>query len=163
MLLRPLSALLCAVALASCGEPPAAAPQGEVDPLAPLEALPACPAAPAPLREGVKGLIVPRRTIIQKVEAQKPLVNVTAFVPMTPAQFEATYKAMTGIEILISENEIYEAELLVSDGSYRNFIKATATCSTGSQLVVVVAPEVDAEGLPVPQGAATATPGTSSP
>lgn len=102
--------------------------------------------------------MLPAGSVVNSVTEQKPLVTVIAFVPLTPIEFEAAYPEMDGIEVLVTENEIYEAELLVSNGTHRNFLKATATCSTGSNLVAVVAPEVDAEGLPLPQGAATPRP-----
>lgn len=105
--------------------------------------------------------MLPPNSVISGVTRQDPLVTVMAFVPMTPVQIEAAYPAMDGITVLVTENEIYEAELLISNGAHRNFLKATATCSTGSQVMVVVAPEVDADGLPLPQGAA-ATPSPSS-
>ena len=64
---------------------------------------------------------------------------------------------MSDITVLLSENEVYEAELLVTNGKHRTFLKATATCAKGSQVLAVVAPEIAAKGLPVPQRA-TATP-----
>ena len=163
--------LALAAVLAGCaGEPaptsPAPAPSQSggaavTDLASPLTALPECPSAPAGKGEKVEGLVLPPGSIVSGVTRQDPLVTVTAFVPMTPVQLEAAYPAMAGITVLVTENEIYEAELLISNGSHRNFIKATATCSTGSKVMAVVAPEVDADGLPLPQGAA-ATPGPSS-
>lgn len=124
-----------------------------------LMALPDCPPPPPAADQQVKGLTVPDGTVVTKVEQQDPLTNVSAYTPMTPAQFERTYLEMAGVTVLINENEIYEAELLISNGTHRTFFKATATCRQGSSLLAVVAPEVDAKGLPVPQrAAATPTP-----
>ena len=155
-----LAACGCVAVLTACsGEPPATAtPQPTIDPLGPLTALPACPSPPAGRDEQVAGLVLPEGSVVTAVQAQDPLTTVQALVPLTPAQFEAHYATRDDLQVLITENEIYEAELLVSDGSHRNFLKATATCDSGSQVLAVVAPEVDAEGLPLPQGAATATP-----
>ena len=143
--------------LAGCSDPePALTKQG--DPLGALEALADCQGMPAGDAEAPEGLLLPEGAVIQKVSPQGPLVNVTAYVPLTPVQFEQTYREMD-VEILIAENEIYESELLVSDGTHRNFLKAAALCKKGSSVLAVVAPEVDAEGLPVPQrAAATPTP-----
>jgi hypothetical protein len=139
------------LALLACGDPqPQLNERG--DPLGPLEALADCEGLPAAEGEAPDGLLLPDGAIIQKVTPQGPLVNVTAYVPMTPVQFEQTYRDL-GVEILITENEIFEAELLVSDGTHRNFLKAAALCKEGSSVLAVVAPEVDAEGLPVPQRA----------
>lgn len=151
--LRIASLAAAVLALVACSdEQPALNAQG--DPLGPLEALAECDAAPDPGGEAPDGLLLPDDAVIQNVTPQGPLVNVTAYVPMTPVQFEQVYRELD-VEILISENEIYEAELLVSDGRHRNFLKAAALCKQGSSVLAVVAPEVDAEGLPVPQGGAT--------
>ena len=149
--------LAAALLVAGCSDPqPALTKQG--DPLGALEALADCQGTPAAEGEAPEGLLLPEGAVIQKVTPQGPLVNVTAYVPLTPVQFEQSYRELD-VEILISENEIYEAEMLVSDGTHRNFLKAAALCKNGSSVLAVVAPEVDAEGLPVPQqAAATPTP-----
>jgi len=153
----------CLLAMAGCAAEPSApaTPQPSIDPMGALEALPDCPSPPAGQDQEVKGLVLPEGSVVTSVQAQDPLTTVQAIVPFTPVQFEADYADRAGIDVLITENEIYEAELLVSNGSHRNFLKATATCSTGSQVLAVVAPEVDAAGLPLPQGAATASPAPS--
>lgn len=145
-------AVVVLLAAVACGQdqPAGSAPP---DPTGPLEALAPCTDLPDSTAESVDGLIVPERTIIQQVTPSDPLVNVGAYAPLTPVQFEQHYRNLDGIEILVGENEIYEAELLVSDGKYRNFLKATAVCDRGVQIIAVVAPEVHAEGLPLPQGA----------
>jgi hypothetical protein len=153
---RAAAVLLAVVLAGGCGQPePALTAQG--DPLGPLEALPECEAPPSPSADAPEGLVLPDSAVVQQVTPQDPLVNVTAYVPMTPVQFEQAYAELDGIEILITENEVYEAELLISNGTHRNFFKAAATCSQGSAIIAVVAPEVDAEGLPVP-AQATASP-----
>lgn len=153
---RPLAICVAVLLLVACGGSGTAADDGTSDPTGPLEALPACEDPPEAVTDQVEGLIVPDGVIVQQVTPQEPLVNVAAYVPMTPVQFEIAIAALDGITVLHSENEIFEAELLVSDGSFRNFLKASATCSQGAQLLVVIAPEVDAGGLPVPQQATTA-------
>lgn len=158
---RLVAALCLLLGAVACSGQPQAEPSGAAPlPTATageLLALPDCPSAPAAAAKRVEGLTVPDGTIVTKVQAQKPLTNVTAFTPLTPAQFEQTFLEMADVTVLLHENEIYEAELLVSNGTHRTFFKATATCKRGSSLLAVVAPEVDAKGLPVPQRA-TATP-----
>jgi hypothetical protein len=153
-----------AVALTACATPsdPAAQPSASADSVAAasdnvLGGLPECTTPATGSDETVAGLTVPDEFVVLKVEKQKPLTNITGFVPLTPAAFERSFATMKDITILLTENEVFEAELLVTNGSHRTFLKATATCSTGSTVLAVVAPEVDAEGLPVPQRA-TATP-----
>ena len=148
--------LAAMLVLVACSDPqPAVNAKG--DPMGPLEALADCDQTPAANGEAPEGLLLPDGAVIQDVTPQGPLVNVTAYVEMTPVQFQQTYDDR-GLEILVSENEIFEAELLVSDGKYRNFLKAAALCKKGSSVLAVVAPEVDAEGLPVPQGGGASPP-----
>ncbi|HVM21423.1 MAG TPA: hypothetical protein VM307_15795 [Egibacteraceae bacterium] len=147
-----MGAVLAGLALlAGCGGDPAPLVDEDLD--GPLEALPACTEPPVAVDEDVQGLIAPDGTVVTSANEQGPLVHVTGYAPMTPVQFERAYAELDGIEVLLTENEVYEAELLVSDGTHRNFVKASATCSEGSQILFVVAPEVDAEGLPLPQQA----------
>lgn len=157
---RFLAVVVAAYAVGACAEAgePATAPTGPAGLAASLPALPECPSPPPGIDADVPGLQLPEGSVVISTTDQKPVVNVSAFVPMTPAQFEASYRGLSGVTVLLSENEVFEAELLISRGSYRNFLKATATCEQGSQVLAVVAPEVDAQGLPLPQGAATATP-----
>ena len=167
MPLRPLAAVLAGVLLTACGGSATPAPSDGIGGAragvhqsptpSTLAALPACASAPAATRGDVEGLILPEGSVITKVTPQKPLVNVNAYVPLTPAAFEASFRDIDDVTILFSENEIYEAEMLISDGTHRNFHKATATCQRGSNVLAVVAPEVDAAGLPLPSRA-TATP-----
>lgn len=157
---RQLAALSAALLLASCspGAAPVPAPSAGASPTADtLGALPECTTEPVAIDTTVEGLTLPEGSVVTKVTPQKPLVNVNAYVPMTPAEFERSFQDRDGVEVLFSENEIYEAEMLISNGRYRNFHKATATCRRGSTVLAVVAPEVDAKGLPLPAGA-TATP-----
>ena len=161
MRLRLVVLLLAAVVATACGEP--AAPAPDLDTTGPLTALAPCQSPPASTTEAPEGLIVPDGVVVTKVTPQKPLINVAAYVDMTPVQFEAAFKSMDDITVLMSENEVFEAELLISDGTHRNFLKAAATCQTGSQLIIVVAPELKAKDLPTPQGAATAPSPSPSP
>ncbi len=152
------AAFACAAAalLSACSDGgPAPASQATNDP---LSALPPCATAPAGVDEDVDGLLLPDAAVTTQVTRQDPLVNVSGYVAMTPEALQLSYADRDDIEVLLSENEIFEAELLISDGDHRNFIKATATCQQGSQVLVVVAPEVDAAGLPVPQGAGAPPP-----
>jgi hypothetical protein len=166
MPLRPFAALLAGVLLTACSGGASPAPSdgaggsagvNESPTPSSLGALPACASPPAAVPAEVEGLVLPEGSIITKVTPQKPLVNVNAFVPLTPAAFEVSFREIDDVTILFSENEIYEAEMLISNGTFRNFHKATATCQRGSTVLTVVAPEVDAEGLPLPSRA-TATP-----
>ncbi len=144
-------ALLAALAVLApgCSQPP----PFDVTSPAPLTALPACEAPPAAAADGeVAGLVLPEGGIVTGVEPGTPLTSVTAYVGATPIALRQQLEARGDLEMLISEDEVYEAELLVSDGSYRTYLKATAVCAEGSTLLAVVAPELDAAGLPIPQG-----------
>lgn len=160
---RVLVVVALSVGLAGCADPPSAQPQPTPQATADgqLAGLPDCPPPPAASGDQVEGLTAPADTVVTGVQEQQPLTNVTGYSPMTPAQFEASFRTMDDVTILLSENEVFEAELLVTNGTHRTFLKATATCKQGSSVLAVVAPEVDAEGVPLPRGA-TATPTPAS-
>jgi hypothetical protein len=144
------------VLLAACGGESTA----EFDPTAPLTALPPCESPPPPAdAEPPAGLAFPEGAYIVQVTPQDPLVNVVGWVPMTPIQVRMDYEAREDLHLILNEDEVFEAELLVSDGTHRTYLKANAACDRGSNLLAVVAPEVDADGLPVPSGGGTTTGG----
>ena len=153
--LATVAALAAGGLLAACG---GGAPPAPADQTAPLEALPDCTDIPTEAAEAPEGFTAPEGTIVVQVTPQDPLVNVVGYLKMTPTEVRLAYEALDGIQLLLSEDEVFEAELLVSDGDHRTYVKATAACKRGSHLLAVVAPEVSASGLPVPQGAASATP-----
>ena len=159
MRLRLLSLVLAALVVAACADSGVPAAQQTPDLAGPLQALPPCEAPPEGTGEVVKGLIAPEGIIVTDVRVQKPLTNVTAYIEQTPVQFEAIYTKMPDITILSSENEIFEAEMLISDGKYRNYFKAAAACNQGSQLLIVIAPEIAAKDLPTPAGSPSPAPG----
>jgi len=147
--MRWIVAAMC-VALTGCGDP---APG-----TAPLEALPACTEPPAAVAEPPEGFIAPEQAVILQVTPQRPIVQVTAYLPMTPVRARLAYEELDDIKVLISEDEVFEAELLVSNGGYRTYVRATATCREGSHLLAVVAPESAASALPTPAGTPSPVP-----
>ena len=159
MRLRLLPLVLAALVAAACADGGVPAAQQTPDLMGPLEALPPCEAPPEGTGEVVKGLIAPEGLIITNVRVQKPLTNVTAYIEQTPVQFEAAYTERSDITIISSENEVFEAEMLISDGKYRNYFKAAAMCDKASQLLIVIAPEIAAKDLPTPAGSPSPVPG----
>ena len=160
--MRPLTALLCCCALVACG-PPAPAVDPNVDPTGPLMALPTCPPAPPSAGKAPEGIVLPEGTVITDRQEQPPLTNITGYVALTPVQVKLTYVDNPTLQILTAEDEIFEVEILVSNGGYRTYLKGTATCNQGSALLAVVAPELDASAVPLPTGSAAATPSPTAP
>ena len=145
----PRLAAILFLLLAACGGD---APPAVPDAAAPLEALPDCSEPPAPIAEAPEGFIAPEGVVIQAVVPQKPLTNVTAYIAATPGKVRQEYEKLDGVKVLISEDEVFEAELLVSDGDHRTYAKVTAVCREGSNMLAVVAPELEAGALPTPRG-----------
>lgn len=136
--------------LAACGE---ADEPFDLDSTEPLAALPPCESPPAAADAApVDGLVVPAGTVVTGVAPQGPLVSVQGYIPMTPIQIRMDYGERADVELLVLEDEVYEAEVLLASGAHRMYMKASARCEQGSSFSAVVAPEVDAEGLPVPDG-----------
>lgn len=176
LLLRRAGLLLAVLALAGgCGgAAPVAAPQDPevADPLTDeqaelndlldqggaIERLPACGAPPPEVRgKRPAGLELPPGSVLQLVEPGEPLVTVHGFVELTPVLVRRYYEQRGGLTVYDVEDEGFESELLVGNGEARTYVKALATCQTGSTLLAVVGPE-GAGGLPVPAGSPSAPP-----
>lgn len=154
---RALTAAAAVVTLTACGGGQQTTPP--VDLTGPLEALPPCGPAPAPADvEPPEGLVLPADAVVTGVTTRGPLSQVTGYVAMTPVQVRMYYEGRSDLEQLQIEDEVFEAEILVSDGSRRTFVKARAVCSQGSDVVAVVAAETDAAAVPAPAGSPATPP-----
>ncbi|HEV3475266.1 MAG TPA: hypothetical protein VG602_07870 [Actinomycetota bacterium] len=152
MIVRAATVLLVAGTLAAaCGGEPA---PGRIDVSGPLENLPPCD-LPDRGRKPIEGLIVPEGAVIKRVVTRGPTQNVRGFIPLTPVQIRRYYEERSDLEILAIEDEIYEAEALVSAAGFRTFIKAEAVCDRGSRFIAVVASELAAGQVPTPAGGVT--------
>lgn len=162
---------MAAALLGGCSSaPPAGAPAeasaarspGDVDPalLEPLTALGPCEPAP-PAAEGgpVDGLVLPDGAILTSIEGTGPLTQVQGWIAMTPVQIRVDYQRRGDVEILQVEDEIREAEVLLTNGDRRVFVKAQALCEQASIFVAVVAPADAADSVPVPAGSPQPTGG----
>lgn len=150
--------VVCLGALTACS---GAGSSFASDATGPLTALPEC--APAPPEVEVdpgllEGAELPEGAVLTSALAQDPIVNLTAYVDGTPVEVRNEFELRRGIDIIVIEDEVFEAELLVSNGTHRTYLRVGATCSTGSTLIAVVAPELEADALPLPPGAFTASP-----
>lgn len=115
--------------------------------------LPPCGKSPSPDPDPPPpGAVVPPGTRITAVREQAPLVQLNGYVTSTPREVRAWVEAHSGLDVVVSEDEGYESELLVTDGTWRTFIKARAVCSDGSLLAEVIAPEHSDAVLPTPAG-----------
>lgn len=158
-----------AMAVAGCSAPvPSAAPTGppvgsasavagSIDPqlLQPLAALGPCELSPSPVpasERSVAGLHLPPEAIVVEVQDAGPATNVRGYVPMTPVQLRVHYQRRDDLRKLLVEDEIRESEVLATDGTYRQFVKAQAVCRLGSLFVAVIAPESAADAVPTPSG-----------
>ena len=148
---RLLVAVLGALALVGCdngGAPPPPAPTASFA----LD-LPPCGKPPSPDPNlPPPGALLPPGSRITAVREDPPLVQLNGYVTMTPRQVRAEIEARPGLDIVLAEDEGYEAELLVSDGQWRTFVKAKAVCTEGSLLSEVIAPQDSEAVLPTPAG-----------
>lgn len=150
-------AVVAATVLTACsgGQPPA----DVADVTGPLEALPSCGPPPAAVADKLPtGLALPEDALLTGVTPRGPLTQVTAYLAMTPVQLRQYFEGRTDLQPIQIEDEIFEAEILVSDGTYRTFVKARALCSQGSDVVAIVAPETAAGELPAPAGSPAPVP-----
>ena len=132
---------LAALALAGCGGSGGPEEAGYVASLgadgrpAPLGCEDAVPtrAVPAP-----DALIVPGSARVLLTKAQPnpgdPAVTIVeGYIEETPTGMIARFQSTPGVEIVASENEDIEADVLVSDGRRTSFWKAVRTCLAGSR------------------------------
>lgn len=145
------------VLLVGCGgaDAPPTGAGPTVDRLQPLTALGPCDdldLVADPSAGDVEGLILPDEAVITSVEVQAPLTTVQGWVPATPLKVQDGYVDRPGLEVITLEDEVWESETLVADGQHRLFVKVQAVCEDGSVFLVVVAPDDQADALPVPAG-----------
>lgn len=153
---RVILALLLALGASACAAP--AVTDDDAAAAAALAALPACTGEelPAPEEPIVvpDGARLPEGIVLSERLDEGALVQLTGFVARTPVEIRAAYAAREDLERITLEDEVFEAEILVSDGEVRTYVRATALCATGSAVIAVVAAEEDAGAVPVPAGGA---------
>lgn len=144
---------LAAALVTACGDD-ASSFDPDQPPTGPLVALPECEEPPAGTDDPMpEGAALPDGLAVSQVVPQGPITTLTGYVPTTPVNVRLGYEAREDLELIIIEDEVFESEMLVSTGTRRTYVKATAICATGSTVTAMVADELDAEGLPVPAGA----------
>jgi len=67
---------------------------------------------------------------------------VSGYVELAPSELEASLRAHRGVRVLFSEDEGFEAEVLVTDGHHRNFWKVLRRCDGGSAFTATIAPDL---------------------
>lgn len=152
---RPLSVLgflagmtaLCVGCTGAGGTGPtdATTPPGSVDPaiLEPLAAFGPCTNEPVASTDDpvIEDLPLPGETIITAATTTDAGTRLEGYLPWTPVQLRVWLQQQDDLEILEIEDEVFEAEALVSSGTHRMFVKAEAVCELGSVLIANVAAE----------------------
>jgi hypothetical protein len=98
---------------------------------------------------GVEGLRLPDAAFPTAIHLSGPLTQVDGFLAMTPIEARAHYADETGVEVLLLEDEGFEAEALIADGTHRMYIVVRVICATGSEFAATVGPDA-ASGPTVP-------------
>jgi hypothetical protein len=152
--MRPRSALPCCAAvlvLAACSGAPQVSPSptGDLD----TSTLPVCADQPSPpALPAVPGMTLPDEAVVFSVYDVGVLTQAEGIVAMTPIQMRTYYEQRDDLEVITVEDERVEAEILVSDGTYRLFVKAQIACATASNFTATVGSEAEAEAMPRPAG-----------
>ena len=144
---------LAVVFTAACGGNPSV-PQA-VASGAPFTNLGLPPCGKPPSEDPTKpppGAVMPPTARLTAVRDQLPLVQLNGYVESTPVAVREWIESQPDLTVVVSEDEGYESELLVTDGTWRTFVKARAVCAEGSLLAEVIAPEDSAAALPTPAG-----------
>lgn len=136
--------------------PPAPAPTpGAFD----ESALPICQEQPSPPPlPDIPGLTLPDEAAVFSTQELGPVTQAEGVVDMTPVDVRAYYEGREDLQLLSVEDERVEAEILVTDGTHRMFVKAQILCATASNFTATVGTEEDSGAVPVPPAG---TPGPS--
>lgn len=138
--------------LAGCSAaPPEGAPAtaGALD----MSSLPVCAEQPSPPPlPDVEGLTLPDEATVFSVYAVGSLTQAEGTVEMSPVEVRTYYEQRDDLQLISVEDERVEAEILVSDGTHRMFVKAQVACATASNFTATVGNEADAGAMPTPAG-----------
>ena len=141
-----------------------ATPRATMDPDAPLAGYAPCEArsGDADIRPP-RGIVLPAGGLVLARRDVDDLVEVDAYVDLTPVQVVAAYEALDEVVILTSEDEVFEAELLLDVGDRRTYVQARAVCERGSNLLLLTTPADGGGAVPVPSGASAPVPSPGGP
>lgn len=129
--------------------------------LEPLASLPACGPAPAASDDDPPDVtVLPPGAVVTAAEETGPLTQLTAYVALAPPEILSFYVQRPDLEILHIENEVFDAEVLVSDGVRRVIVNSQAACRDGSTLIATVVAESSGGRAPA---APAATPPAGAP
>ena len=138
--------------LAACGSAPPEGPPpttGALD----MSSLPVCAEQPSPPPlPDVAGLTLPDEATVFSVYDVGTLTQAEGMVEMSPVQVRTYYEQRDDLQVISIEDERVEAEILVSDGTHRMFVKAQVACATASNFTATVGSEEDAGAMPTPAG-----------
>jgi hypothetical protein len=136
--------VVAAALLAGCGG------DGSADAGAPtVRVKPGCEriAPPAGGRPAT-GLLLPRARVVpapSRQRANDPEITIASgYIELEPAQLLAAFKRRPELKIVFDEDEGFDAEVMVTDGTWRNFWKVVKRCPGGSSFTTTIAPELAA-------------------
>lgn len=149
--MTPLWLALAGAAVAVLGVGACSTAEGPAQGNDPYASFPPCEPAPAPAAnvDPVKGLVLPDGASVQSSSVSGPLTTVNAYVAATPIDVREELSRRDGVEVLHAEDEVFEAELLLSTEGRRSLVTAVAVCDAASRIVAVVSADGGA-GLPSP-------------
>lgn len=142
-------ALLASAALA-CAQPavPSASPATSSE-----NGLPPCGQPPSPDPDPPPpGALVPPGARITAVREQPPVVQLNGYVESTPRQVREWVEEQPGLTIVAASEEPDESQLLVTDGTWKTFVKARAICDGASLLAEVITAQDSDAVIPTPAG-----------
>lgn len=141
-----------AALLAGCTAAGEQQPSGLVDPVAALGACDDAPASTGELDDDIAGLLL-ADVILTRIVEGDPVTEVTGWIAATPVDVKRRYETgQPGVRLLGSEDELVEAEVLLTDGDHRAYLTFTSVCDEASRFVGIIAPELADAPLPPLRG-----------
>ena len=149
--------LVVAFGVAACAAPAVPAPSVAATATATVgDDLPPCGQPPSPDPDPPPpGAVLPPVSRITAVRRQPPVVQLNGYVESTPGEIQAWVEQQENLEIVASEHTPDESQFLVTDGTWRTFIKARAICDDASLLAEVIAPLQSDAVIPTPAAPAS--------
>lgn len=148
----------CATCAAGCASPDAAAGPGVGGPDAgapdAVAGVAACDEQEtgAVTIEPPGGLPLPEGARVTSASTDGPVTTVTAYAEGTPVRLRQELEALPSVEVLSAEDEGFEAELLLDVDDARVYVRVSAICASGSDVLLVRAPASSAALPTLPGG-----------
>lgn len=98
------------------------------------------------------GAVLPPTARLTAVREEPPAIQLNGYVEATPAGVREWIEAQPDLDVVSTDDDGDEIQLLVTDGTWQTFVSIRAVCADGSSLAEVIAAQGAGAVLPTPAG-----------